>query len=466
MKRRVSRLFVMLHMACAVQTSTADNAPFWLSSSLLDQTNTNTLGLTTASGAETVTVYAPDGTGDAFSNGIVMTAFKGDLYCMWQSSKKDEDAEDTWVAYSRSTDNGKTWSKPMVLAETLSKGYRSSGGWLSTQDKLIAYLNTWPSDVSPRGGYTQYVESTDGINWSKPADVLMADGKRMDAIFEQDPHVLPDGRIVNAAHFQPGLLVCPIYTDDPYGVSGWKKGAFKHKGSGEQSRELEPSLYRKSSGELVMIFRDQNSTYKKMASVSNDRGETWSSSVLTEVPDARTKQSAGNLPDGTAYFACNPVNNKTRLPLALLLSEDGTTFDKGFLLRSSNEIQKLRYEGKAKRAGYHYPKSMTHDGFLYVAYATNKEDVEYTRIPLSVISTGIDAPVSDGCQTTIRVSGSSIQICSAAAIETAEIFAANGTCVYSTRNAGTHTNADVRPGLYIVRVTTAEGTTAKTIAVR
>ena len=59
MKRRVSRLFVMLLMACAVQTSMADNAPFWLSSSLLDQTNTNTLGLSTASGAETVTVSAP-----------------------------------------------------------------------------------------------------------------------------------------------------------------------------------------------------------------------------------------------------------------------------------------------------------------------------------------------------------------------------------------------------------------------
>ena len=42
MKRRVSRLFVMLLMACAVQTSMADNAPFWLSSSLLDQTNANT----------------------------------------------------------------------------------------------------------------------------------------------------------------------------------------------------------------------------------------------------------------------------------------------------------------------------------------------------------------------------------------------------------------------------------------
>lgn len=373
----------------------AETVPFYVVDGLLYANNSNTLGLDYVPGAETVTVYAPDGKGDCFSNGIVMAAFKGDLYCMWQSSKKDEDASDTWVAYSRSTDGGKSWSKPMVLAETISNGYCSSGGWLATADKLIGYINTWPAGLSPKGGYTRYVASEDGINWTVPADVLMADGTRMNAIFEQDPHVLPDGRIVNAAHFQPGLKISPIYTDDPYGISGWRKGQFSYTSNGDQSRELEPSLYWKKDGTLVMVFRDQKSTYKKMAATSTDRGETWSKAVVTAVPDARTKQSAGNLPDGTAYFACNPVDNKTRLPLALLLSEDGTSFDRGYLLRSSNEIQSLRFSGSAKRAGYHYPKSMVHDGYLYVAYATNKEDVEYTRVPISKLSTGINAVVDD-----------------------------------------------------------------------
>ncbi len=171
----------------------ADTVPFYVVDGLLYANNSNTLGLDYVPGAETVTVYAPDGKGDCFSNGIVMAAFKGDLYCMWQSSKKDEDASDTWVAYSRSTDGGKSWSKPMVLAETISNGYCSSGGWLATADKLIGYINTWPAGLSPKGGYTRYVASEDGINWTVPADVLMADGTRMNAIFEQDPHVLPDG---------------------------------------------------------------------------------------------------------------------------------------------------------------------------------------------------------------------------------------------------------------------------------
>ena len=101
-------------------------------------------------------------------------------------------------------DEGKTWSAPMVLAEDIENGYCSSGGWHATADTLVAYINTWPDNLSPKGGYTRYITSTDGINWSAPADVTMADGARIEGIFEQDPHVLPNGRIVNAMHKQPG----------------------------------------------------------------------------------------------------------------------------------------------------------------------------------------------------------------------------------------------------------------------
>ncbi|MET0794581.1 MAG: hypothetical protein ABW061_23880 [Polyangiaceae bacterium] len=35
-----------------------------------------------------------------------------------------------------------------------------------------------------------------------------------------------------------------------------------------------------------------------------------------------------------------------------------------------------------KGLGYSYPKSMVANGFLFVAYSTNKEDVQCTRVPL------------------------------------------------------------------------------------
>jgi hypothetical protein len=87
------------------------------------------------------------------------------------------------------------------------------------------------------------------------------------------------------------------------------------------------------------------------------------------------------LPDGTAYLAGSPTGTKRRYPLAVLFSEDGVCFDKAILLRSGGtDLQPQRYPGKAKTLGYNYPKSMVYNGKLYVAYTTNKEDVECTII--------------------------------------------------------------------------------------
>ena len=51
--------------------------------------------------------------------------------------------------------------------------------------------------------------------------------------------------------------------------------------------------------------------------------------------------------------------------------------------------------GTAKRAGFHYPKSLVSGGYLYVAYCTNKEDVEYTRVPISSIFFDTTYPLPD-----------------------------------------------------------------------
>lgn len=381
--KRMLTLFVLTSFVASLHALTP---PFSVVDGLFDPSDNLKVGLEPAAGTETVTVFAPSAETDHFSNGVVLAAFKGNLYCMWQSSKTDEDASDTWVAYSRSTDNGKTWSSPMVLAETINNGYSSSGGWLATADTLIGYINTWPSNISPRGGYTRYVASADGLSWTSPKNVTMADGTVLNGIFEQDPHILPNGRIVNAAHFQPGLFIKPIYTDDPSGVRGWKRGAYTHLATnGNTSIEMEPSLFWQNDGTLVMVFRDQNTSFRTWASSSIDNGAHWSTAVLTNMTDSRSKQSAGNLPDGTAFLVNNPIAQKSpRAPLAITLSADGELFNKAYLLRAAGAgLQVQRFSGKSKGLGYSYPKSIVHNGYFYASYSTNKEDVQFTRIPLT-----------------------------------------------------------------------------------
>lgn len=368
---------------CPIKAEKYKELPY-LSPGVIDTTNVETLGLTMGEETKTVTIFSPSDKTHHYANGVVMTAFKGTLFCMWQSSQTDEDAPETCVMYSQSRDKGNTWSQPEVLAATNDTSYCTSGGWISTKDTLTAFVNVWPKRLQQVGGYTYYMISKDGITWSEPLPVRMADGSPMLGVIEQDPYPMADGRIVGAVHFQPGLHVCPVYTDDPSGRGGWHRAYFNSHDRGKQSQELEPSQYQQRDGTWAMVFRDQSSSFRKMVSLSNDRGETWTEPVVTNIPDARVKQSAGNLPNGTAYLIGNPTGAKRRYPLVALFSDDGIRFDKAVLLRAGgSDLQPQRYPGKAKTLGYNYPKSIVNNGRLYVCYSTNKEDVECTIWPLT-----------------------------------------------------------------------------------
>jgi hypothetical protein len=361
---------------------------------LFDFDQQETLGLRFARGLTTVTIFSPGEGDNKYNNGVVLFPFKDRLYAQWQSSAVDEDSNGTQVFYSRST-NGTDWDKPAALTEKWEGGLTTSGGWWRNGDTLVAFINVWPGSNSGfKEGYTEYITSVDGLHWEEPEPVTGADGQPVYGIIEQDVHALPSGRLITAFHMQPGLTCTPFYTDDPSGMSGWTAGEMKHMSpiNGSMSREIEPGWFFRKDGAVVMIFRDQGSTYKKLASVSRDNGVTWTTPQVVDSPDSRAKQCAGNLPEGTAYMINNPSGNKNRFPLVIILSKDGFLFDKAYLLRGGGaDLQAVRYKGINKSAGYSYPKSVIWGDYLYVSYATNKEDVELTRIPIdSLLSSHSD----------------------------------------------------------------------------
>lgn len=364
----------------------------YLTPGIINQTDSFALGLSTDSCVQHVTIYSATDNSDKYANGVVITVFKEKLYCMWQSSPCDEDSPHTHVVFSRSADNGLNWSMPKVLTEASDTAFCTSGGWITHGDTLTAFINVWPLRMQPASGYTYYIQSTDGETWSTPHPVRMYDGTMMAGVLEQDPYTLPDGRIIGATHFQPGLHVCPVYTDDRTGCRGWRKAVFEVEDIGKQSRCIEPSQYIQTDSTLVMMFRDQHSTFKKLASLSINRGETWTTPTETNIPDARTKQCAGNLPDGTAYMVCCPSNGKWRWPLVLLLSHDGITFDYAMLLRSGRpeDLPLRKYDGKYKTIGFNYPKAIVSNGNMYIGYSTNKETVCCTIIPIDKLFKNYD----------------------------------------------------------------------------
>lgn len=357
--------------------------PFTVDVALFDQKKPDTLGLETAPGAETFTVYEATNENYQYNHGAVLIEFQGQFYMQWQSSAQDEDAPETQVRYAIS-DNAETWSDAITLIPPRTDAVVTNGGWWTDGTTLVAYINVWPTNLEPRGGYVEYISSEDGRHWSEPERVTTAEERALSGVIEQDMRQLDGKRLLTAVHEQPGLIAKPYFTDDPLGISGWTRGNMAnldHKP--DITRELEPSWFVRKDGAVVMTFRDQESSFRILAALSQDRGETWSRPQVTEFYDSRAKQSAGNLPDGGAFIVNNPSGSKRRIPLAITTSASGEHFDRAYLVRAGGgDLQTLEYEGRYKREGYSYPKTYVGEDYIYVTYATNKEDIELTRIPV------------------------------------------------------------------------------------
>lgn len=370
---RVAAVFVLLPLllSCGRTVSLPS-----LSESLLDLGDTLTLGLKPYPGAERICVYAPGG--DRYVNNVLLCRFKGSYYCMWQSSRRDEDSPDTHVMYSRSTD-GCSWQEARLLAPATGSSFVSPGGWIQRGDSLAAVLNFVDAEDRSRGGVARCIVTHDGVSWSEVRSMLMSDGTPVDGIFEQDPMLLPGGRTVGAVHFRPGLQLCPVWSDAPSGLCGWTKGTFP---AGE-GKPLEPSQFRRPDGSLVLLMRDQASSFRKLASVSFDRGRSWTPTALTNIPDSRSKQCAGNLPDGTCFMVWNPAESKSRKALAIAFCGDGVVFDCAWLIAGPADLNPRHYDGKYKTLGYSYPKAFVDNDVLWISLSENKENVLLYRLPIS-----------------------------------------------------------------------------------
>jgi hypothetical protein len=147
---------------------------------------------------------------------------------------------------------------------------------------------------------------------------------------------------------------------------------------------MEPAWFRRADGCITMVFRDQAESFRQLAAESCDRGATWTTPVVTDMVDSRAKQSAGNLPEGTAFLVNAPAERKIRSPLVLTLSKDGKTFDRAFVLRAGPPPPPAA-GGRFKKGGYHYPKSVVWNGALWVGYADAKEAAVVTRVPLDAL---------------------------------------------------------------------------------
>ena len=145
--------------------------------------------------------------------------------------------------------------------------------------------------------------------------------------------------------------------------------------------------------DLLALCRPTGGERTARASVSRDRGRTWSPLRPSNLPLAASKPLAGTLSTGQHYLVFNNLDAGGRSLLSIAVTAPGgQLFCRVWKIRHQ-QFPKRRLLGS--RAGgsqvggtteWSYPAAAEHDGKLYVSYTHGKEDCALSIIPLTVLA--------------------------------------------------------------------------------
>jgi hypothetical protein len=310
-----------------------------------------------------------------------ITRFEDKFWAIWSSGLVDEDSNGQLIRYATSKD-GHKWSEGAVLTPDPDgmegPGFYIARGIFAANGKLTA-LAAYVEGNRERGGVPGWPGlrlmrfEWDGIKWR-------ASGVFLDNCMNNYPPRKFGGE---------WFMTCRDSSRKMYFARSanmqnrsWKVTPMPLEGP--QDNLSEPSEYTGPDGVAHLIFRDQGRSGRLRHSVSRDDGATWSPAVLTNYPDATSKNFSGRLSSGWYYLINNP-DPKSRDPLAISFSRDGWTFSDPKILRTKPPPQ--RYRGRSKGSGsFQYPHALEHDGSLWVIYSTNKEDIEIAEYPIRLLA--------------------------------------------------------------------------------
>ncbi len=310
-----------------------------------------------------------------------ITRFENQFWAIWSSGLKDEDSNGQVIRYATSAD-GHRWTEGKVLAAD-PDGMEGPGRYIArgifTVNGKLTALAAHVEGIREAGDVPGWPKlrlmrlEWDGAGWKNA-------GLFLDNCMNNYPP-----RKVGADWFmtcRDSLRKMYFARSTDMANGNWRITPMPLEGPKDNLSE--PSEYTGADGVAHLIFRDQGRSGKLRHAVSRDGGVSWSAAVLTNYPDATSKNFSGRLSNGWYYLINNP-DPKSRDPLAISFSRDGWTFSAPKILRTNAGPQ--RYRGKAKGAGsIQYPHAMEHGGSLWVIYSTNKEDIEISEYPIGELT--------------------------------------------------------------------------------
>jgi len=314
--------------------------------------------------------------------------FKDKFIAIWSDGLIDEDSPGQRVVYATSKDFfhwsvARPLASPAKVNDTLT--VLTAAGLYQHKGTLVAYYGEYTHNRQNTHLWAK--TSTDGEHWSQPIDM------HVPLIPNHGPEAIKSGRLIISGNF-----LFP-YTDDPYGISGWKLSSpypdslYKQDNSAAfyapaAALGLPPlcegSFFQTDDNVLHMLLRVTGKGWKGhlWLTESKDNGASWSRPVETPFSDNDSKFHFGRLPDKRFYYVGIPdtLHHYDRNPLVLSLSSDGKQFNKNYII--ADEFYHLKKEGLWKGGQYGYPHSIVYNGYIYVIISRQKESIEVLRFGL------------------------------------------------------------------------------------
>ncbi|HBG26298.1 MAG: hypothetical protein A2Y10_01950 [Planctomycetes bacterium GWF2_41_51] len=343
---------------------------------------------------------------------IIVDCPNGDLLCGWLSGSAKEPATDNCFLLARSSDGGKTWSKPKILIPSGQMAGIVTNMHKTNDGKVIALGAHWPSEMEYTEWHYFKIESADnGQTWSKPerfnlhnkngfigpGPIALLDGKYLyvGGFFdkrekpltasvkelalvenEKQGHLLepfdPNDKASDPGKFGRYLHGCCVFiAEDESSIKFSEHGYIGNRPLGL----LEPTAIMLKDGTIAMLMRAEWGGFLWRAD-SKDNGRTWTQAWQTDIPNPSSLTCLIKLADGRIGLLHNPTGGKVgqrgaRNPMSLWISSDEM---------KSWEIKKdLLTDGKLA-----YPCGLIYKDKLTFVYDKNRREVKFVQVEMGL----------------------------------------------------------------------------------
>lgn len=326
----------------------------------------------------------------------------GDFLAVWFYGSGERTSDDVKLMGARLEKGKNTWSEPFLMADTPNIPDCNPVLFLNNENKLFlvwiaVQANKWEQSILRVRTSTDY-DKSGSPTWNWQDNILLKPDENFANEVIKKLKGLPDSKkgwagyapkyddlIIAASNdatkrsigwmtrikpllMEKGRIVLPLYSDgfnmsimaisDDNGTS-WRP-SLPLVGRGP----IQPAVIQKKNGNLVALMRDSGDEPPRVHySESSDKGESWSVSIKTDIPNTASVELLV-LQDGRWAFLGNDIDDG-RYRISLFLSDD-----EGKTWKWKTHLENIEPD----KGGFSYPCLIqTKDGLLHITYSYHLE---------------------------------------------------------------------------------------------